>query len=355
MITRRETGGQGNDAFLLGAGFSHSVSEVMPLTNALGLEIASRLTRQGHNTTLLQGLYRNNFEAWLTQLAEGRPWASEADNLRDRAMFLDASSQVAEIIRMAQRQSGPRAKWLDRLVTFWHQNQSVVLTLNYDTLVEQAVQDLHLKDHGELVHYTSAYAIPVTSANLRRAGVWGADPDIETLRLLKLHGSINWYYSGSDSPHGETVYEGGLTYGWDAEYTHVVGDRGLDLLVDKVPFVVPPTGTKSSFFNNETIRAQWSVASEFLRPCQLVVMGYSLPEADHLMRLFLDQTVAGNITLVNCDPDIGAHFRRLLPRSRIVDEPWVGTPDAIERFVSALTVRPFADDLADLELDDSGA
>src|ERR1700722_15905000 len=100
MITRSETGGQGNDAFLLGAGFSHAVSEVMPLTNALGLEIASRLTRQGHNTTLLQGLYGNNFEAWLTQLAEGRPWASEADNLRERAMFLDASSQVAEIIRM---------------------------------------------------------------------------------------------------------------------------------------------------------------------------------------------------------------------------------------------------------------
>jgi hypothetical protein len=67
--------------------------------------------------------------------------------------------------------------------------------------------------------------------------------DIETLRLLKVHGSINWYYSGSDSPHGETVYEGGLTYGWDAEYVHVAGDRGLDLLVDKVPFVVPPTGT----------------------------------------------------------------------------------------------------------------
>ena len=242
-------------------------------------------------------------------LAEGRPWASEADNLRDRAMFLDASSLVGEFIRVAQRQMGQRADWLPRLVTFWHQNRSVVLILNYDTLVEQTVQDLHLRDHGELVHYTSAYAVPVTSANLRRSGVFGADPDIDTLRFLKLHSSINWYYSGSDSPHGETVYERGLTYGWDSEYIPVVGDRGLDLLV-------PPTGTKSSFFNNETIRTQWSVASEFLRPCQLVVMGYSLPEADHLMRLFLDQTVVGNITLVNCDPDIRARFRRLLPDPR---------------------------------------
>jgi hypothetical protein len=332
-------GGQGREAFLLGAGFSCALSEAMPDTKALGRGVASRLTHAGHSTELLYGLYGGNFEAWLTQLAEGRPWVSEADNLRDRAMFLEASSLVADIIRMAQRQAGARASWLGRLVTFWHQNRSVVLTLNYDTLIEQAIDDLHLKDNGELVHYSTAYAIPVTSATMRRAGVLAQGFDIETLRLLKLHGSINWYYSGSDSPHGETVYEGGLTYGWDAEYVHVTGDRGLDLLVDKVPFVVPPTGTKSTFFNNETIRAQWSVANEFLRGCRLVVMGYSLPEADHLMRLFLDQSV-DEITLVNSDPEIGTHFRRLLPRCQIIDEPWVTATNPIEEFVSALDVLP---------------
>ena len=101
-------GGQGRDAFLLGAGFSCALSEVMPDTKALGREVASRLTHAGHSTELLYGLYSGNFEAWLTQLAEGRPWASEADNLRDRAMFLEASSLVADIIRMAQRQAGAR-------------------------------------------------------------------------------------------------------------------------------------------------------------------------------------------------------------------------------------------------------
>jgi hypothetical protein len=68
-------------------------------------------------------------------------------------------------------------------------------------------------------------------------------------------------------------------------------------------------------------------------------MGYSLPEADHLMRLFLDQSV-NEITLVNSDPEIGPHFRRLLPRCQIIDEPWVTATNPIEEFVSALDVLP---------------
>jgi len=85
-------GGQGMDAFLLGAGFSKAVSRSMPLTTELGREIAGRLQAQGHDTSAPSELYEGDFEAWLTQLAEGRPWTAEAGALRDRALFLDASS-----------------------------------------------------------------------------------------------------------------------------------------------------------------------------------------------------------------------------------------------------------------------
>lgn len=329
------------DAFLLGAGFSHAVNDEMPLTRELGLEVANELVRRGHDITLLSGLYRNDFEAWLTHLAEGRPWTSEADSLRDRAMFLDASLLVAQVIEDAQRRRAiDRPRWLSHLVTWWHQNESVVLTLNYDTIIEETVQALLLPSGGAgPVHYSSIYAVPISSSRLRRGGISEVD-DQETLRLLKLHGSINWYYSGSDSPHGETVYEGGLTRGWDSKRIWAVGDRDLDLLVDKVPYVVPPTGTKSSFFNNETIRAQWSVANQFCWPCRMVVMGYSLPEADHLMRLFIEQSVRDRaLTLVDSDPNIGEHFRKLLPGFD-VDETWVGTSDTIQRFVEGLSLIP---------------
>jgi hypothetical protein len=327
----------------------------MPLTRGLGEQVAALLTKRGCDTSALTDLYRNDFEAWLTQLAEGRPWTSEADHLRDRAWFLEASTLIGEILRHSQRTAFDRPPWLSRLVTFWHQNRSIVLTLNYDTLIEEAVQRLHLRRVGQLVHYSQVYAVPITSANARRGGMFAADP-AQTFRLLKLHGSLNWWYSGADSSQGETLYDGGLTQSWDSEYIEVVGDRDTSMVVDKVPYIVPPTGAKTSFFNNETIRAQWRVAEKFLRGGQLVIMGYSLPEADRLMRRFLSDAPLMppvEITLVDCNPEIAEHFRESLPNFTF-NNIWCGTPDAIERFANELQVSD-VENPDDLEIDPFGS
>jgi hypothetical protein len=72
----------------------------------------------------------------------------------------------------------------------------------------------------------------------------------------------------------------------------------------------------------------------------MVVMGYSLPEADHLMRLFIEQSVRDRaLTLVDSDPNIGEHFRKLLPGFD-VDETWVGNSDTIQRFAEGLFLIP---------------
>jgi hypothetical protein len=327
------------DAFLLGAGFSHAVSDAMPVTRELGGQIAKQLTGRGYDTSALRELYGGDFEAWLTQLVEGRPWTTEAEHARDRGLFLDATSLIGQNIRLALRKAA-RPPWLERLVTYWHQNRSVVLSLNYDTIVEEAVQKASLKHDGTLIHYSDIYAVPITSAKLRRAGIFGNDY-VQTFRLLKLHGSINWWYSGSDAARGETLYDGGLTHGWDSEFTEVVGDRDLNLLADKVPYVVPPTGTKSSFFTNETITAQWSVAHRFLRGCQLVVMGYSLPEGDHLMRRFLHEAplMTAEVSLIDCDERIAERYERLLPGFSF-SANWSGSVDAVERFANQLPISP---------------
>lgn len=331
----------GSDAFLLGAGCSHAVSESMPLTNQLGAEVAVQLARYGHDVSILTNQFGGDFEAWMTYLAEGRPWVSEADNLRDRALFLDASHSIADILERSLDRS-ERPAWLSSLVQYWHQSESVVLILNYDTLIEEAFQSLAPRDtHEQLIHYSSVYAIPITSAKLRRAGVLGGG-DPRTMRLLKLHGSINWYYSGSTSTRGETIYEGGLTRGWGAKRTELVGDRDLNLLVDKVPYIVPPTGMKSTFFNNETIRAQWSVGQRFCRGLgSIVIIGYSLPESDRLMRTFLEESMTfRRIILVNSDPKITEHFERLLPTFEI-DDRWVegsSSPGVVASYVAQLAI-----------------
>ena len=331
---------QGTETFLLGAGFSNAVHDAMPLTNDLGALVAEQLRLAGHNPSLLEDLFGGDFEAWLTHLSDGRPWLAPADVLRDRALFLEASRVIAALLTEAQLRTEYPPDWLRRLVTYWHQHQSVVLTLNYDNLVEEAIQELRFDSGGGPMHFSSTYGVPITNVRLRRAGTFGSG-EAATLRFLKLHGSINWYYSGSDAPHGETIYYGDLPRGWEANGVPVVANRDTDLLVDRVPYIVPPTGFKSTFFNNETLRAQWAVGHKLcLEAGNMVVLGYSLPPSDLMMRTFLHEVTDGrSIALVNRDGAVGERFGRLLPGTRVDGETFVGDGQ-IQAFAERLPVTP---------------
>jgi hypothetical protein len=89
----------------------------------------------------------------------------------------------------------------------WIEANATVMTFNYDMLVESAF--LHVTAGEGSRPIESLYAIPLTSA-LSRSGVglWGGDLPRE-FDLLKLHGSLNWYYSGLDAPNNDTVSVGG--------------------------------------------------------------------------------------------------------------------------------------------------
>jgi hypothetical protein len=39
----------------------------------------------------------------------------------------------------------------------------------------------------------------------------------------------------------------------------------MNLSLDKVPLVIPPTTGKSGFFNNESVRSEWAAARNGLR------------------------------------------------------------------------------------------
>ena len=77
--------------FLLGAGFSRAVSKSMPLTNSLGKQIVERYKGllSEHQKADLNEESTEKFEKLLTWLALRKPWLSEADNLRERAIFLE--------------------------------------------------------------------------------------------------------------------------------------------------------------------------------------------------------------------------------------------------------------------------
>ena len=185
-------------------------------------------------------------------------------------------------------------EWLRRLILAWHRREAVVITLNYDTLVEKACRDLRVSEKTSVLRPADIY--PPYFANLASrsgVGLWGGEV-FPTFRLLKLHGSVNWHYSGREDFHGETIFFSDVPeFGppGDEAARNARSQRLRDMAADKETLIIPPVAEKTTYFNNETVRGLWKDAAAALQgAATLYVIGYSLPISDLGMRFFL----AGN-------------------------------------------------------------
>ena len=159
----------------------------------------------------------------------------------------------------------------------------------------------------------------------------------DTFTLFKLHGSTNWYYSGSAEFIGEVIYYTGVPP-WNRNHSQRDGVVSLEkeAVSDKVPLIVPPTTEKVGFFQHESLKSTWSQALTSLsKAAKLFVIGYSLPTTDLAIRLFLHEgggTGRKELYIVNSDPDVVARYRELLGRAYEISTDYVGQ-NAIERLV----------------------
>ena len=224
--------------FLLGAGFSRAISSGMEpperMPNMLELSDAVVENLRANGRSEIRGLgtpLMKNFEQWLSYLVETPPWLSEAEQARNRADFLDVSLAVHEVLEARQRLTvmrNPCPDWLIRLVQKWHELEETVITFNYDQFVELAWLR-HTPDpipadrkRGSI----DLYPVPLAPVGARvgnvevfNAGglmILNVSPPPDGLKLLKLHGSLGWWYSGPNSPPGDMVYDTG-----SVSYTHL--------------------------------------------------------------------------------------------------------------------------------------
>jgi hypothetical protein len=310
------------DVFILGAGFSHAVSKRMPLLKHLSHQVLDRMTET--DRALVHYFDRNDVESWLSFLGADQPWLDEAARLANRSAFLRVALLLSAVIRDAEsdvrRDEAP--EWLLRLVARWHEDEATVITLNYDTLVEAAyTQAVAVRiRRGDAHNYVSVRQIrraPVSPIGLRIGGTLGHS-HCPSFRLVKLHGSIDWLFSGREHFYGEPIFDAhrGHPPGWST--FGVVEDD--DLLRDKVPLVVPPTSGKSTFFNNEILRGQWADAHERITNAERVfLIGYSLPPTDEMMRNLLRTALRGEREVIVADPcaAVADRVERLLPRAAV--------------------------------------
>ena len=327
-----------NDVFILGAGFSKAISHEMPTMENLTREVLAKL--QDIDPTLLSKLRTlgDNIEHWISYLSQDQPWFTERDNHYNLSHARLICGIIEEVVLECTTCVVDREPpdWLRSLVRAWHREQATVITLNYDTLIERAARLLITDDDQHIVPH---YIYPPFFAHIasRTGGAIWQDKAPETFSLLKLHGSMNWYYSGRRDFYGETIFYTDVTpFGDDiSEDEQLCREyaRGKEVLI------VPPAAEKTHYFGNEAVRGLWRDANHALGNAKrIVVVGYSLPQEDLAMRLFLSaiqQNQNAKRYLVDTEPKVLNRYSDLLGIE--FDDTYLGGDNPIECFVNSYT------------------
>ena len=241
-------------------------------------------------------MLEEDFEKALTYLANENPWLPESENLRNRALYLDLTHFIRAVIH--EKSKGPFVwgtnkppMWLEGLITHWHKNRCTVITLNYDTLIERVASSTYWASRSQMIATGQLYPIDLTPAGQRGTALINQET-IQTFRLFKLHGSINWFYSGRTQFYGENLYfvpcEGGVDGSFDALMKRDPESLHWDHVGDKTALIIPPILDKNIVFQHESLRSMWIQASQAIRDAKKnVCMGYSLPTGDLTMGQFL--------------------------------------------------------------------
>ena len=171
-------------------------------------------------------------------------------------------------------------------------------------------------------------------------------------RLLKLHGSVNWFPAKSKKRNTFLVDGRVVNYRTGLDSDRHPKDESLPRihhgdycsLADNRPYVVAPSFLKPRF--NTPLNSVWQqAASELMEAHTLVFVGYSFPETDNEMLYLLATSLSQNPNLQDIkiiDPEaesicgrlcsnqgkIGTHFRDLLKPVKC--ESWEDVEDVFE-------------------------
>jgi hypothetical protein len=280
----------------------------MPTLPDLGKHVAawlrespfiSLIPRPAREIVLEGSLPGGDLETWLSSLAERQPYMSEAQSSMNHALFLETTRMIVDLIQERQRNFWEHSPpWLHHLLRIWHRHRVSVITLNYDTIIEGALLQLDApRTHGttsEILHNLPRPALPVL----------GGSSPASTFHLIKLHGSVDWFWNPGDAS-GDSLCRvpPGATE----------SDRAA-ALAGKEPFIIPPLATKGPFYSLSLIRNRWQEAATALSEARRIfVLGYSVPLNDLAVVSMLTHNVEARAQwhVANPDPLVADRIRRV--------------------------------------------
>lgn len=277
--------------FILGSGFSKDVAD-LPLLGKLSDEVRDHLVSIKDSIpeydaalSCLDGIsspVQQNIEYILTLLRSGNIWRPREIASVRRGVSSVILDVIADVIEEKQNADGPgtRRNWdsLAALIKLWKLHSSTIVTFNYDVLIELASRKVYA---GQEAH-AGAFYVGAFSDLANRTDP-GSSPFKADFKIVKLHGSTNWYYSGNDDFSGEPIYFDSLT---QLTVRAQIDDNKGDLK----KLIIPPLLDKDPYMNHSLVRLQWETAYKaIIQASNIFVLGYSLPDTDLSARLMLEE------------------------------------------------------------------
>ncbi|MFB2582146.1 hypothetical protein ACEXQD_12930 [Herbiconiux sp. P15] len=277
----------------------------MPVTNELGDELERRLKGEiGFDLRDDQ-----TFEDWLTLQITPMPFMEGYRNSRRMADAAKVIATIAEVLDEYVRtvSAGLCPKWLRQLIAIWDAEQAAVLTFNYDSLVERAVNTYPPASGvrrgflGRIQGDHVVFPAPPTPAS-QLVDDEGVEHSIESFQLLKLHGSLNWYWADGDKSGSTLVrVRERHTFGASNPFVQSI-DFSAATTLDR--YLIPPVSSKDGYYGSYLANTLWRSARQLIAETgSLTLMGYSLPFEDRVASQLIGQlTNRARAEVVDYDP-----------------------------------------------------
>lgn len=276
--TNQNISGAYHRIFVLGSGFSKSFLPSMPTLKDLNALIPEGIPDEfphfqdycRHLLDLCNGKAEYlSIEALATSILSTQIFPSERERLYHASLRFELLRFIAQTIRHNEPIVGEPAETLKAFLKSCVNNSSegqrdtLLLTFNYDTLIENVIAN-----DPELSSCISVdYGIRIDPADrsAKRANSG------KTIDLLKLHGSLNWFPIK------------GATDSLDIRNVCQVepADRSFPIYCEDTPIYIPMAHAKESFLRGSLFNLLWSKASYYLTNSeQINFLGYGFPQSD---------------------------------------------------------------------------
>jgi hypothetical protein len=213
-----------------------------------------------------------------------------------------------------------------------------VITFNQDLQVEKML--MLLRDTArwrsianQILSFPDCYMLGPATVTVPEGGgipvFPNDDPDPGCIRLLKLHGSLNWYSThNSPTPPPKALFRPTRTLRVTCRQTIDTGMTftGGERRTYAVPVVVPPVSHKSAVLHDR-VRVIWGQAEErLINADEIVVFGYSCPPLDfESLNLLRRSGIAGphkrKIAVIDPDSSVLPRYADVLCPHRLYYYP----------------------------------